>query len=56
MFQEATLKEVCDIVKKYRIEGTDPIVQEWYHKIRYKDDQTIRNLQEYIKRKKIKNL
>jgi hypothetical protein len=53
MSQEATLKEICDIVKKYRIEGTNPVVQEWYQRLKLKDDQTISNLQDYIKRKKI---
>jgi hypothetical protein len=55
MSQESTLREVCEIVKKYRMgDMADPEVQEWYQRIKAKDDQTIFNLREYIKRKNIK--
>ncbi len=51
MSQEATLREVCDLFKKYRLNSADPEIQKWYYRLKAKDDQTISNLQEYLNRK-----
>ena len=51
MRQEAPLREVCDLFKKYRLDSADPEVQKWYYRLKAKDDQTISNLQEYLNRK-----
>jgi hypothetical protein len=53
---QVTLREVCEIIKRYRIGSmADPEVQEWYKRLKAKDDLTLSNLREYIKRKNIKS-
>jgi hypothetical protein len=52
MRQEAiTLREVCDVYKKYRLDTSDPEVMKWYYRLKAKDDQTVSNLQNYLNRK-----
>jgi len=53
MSQQVSLRYVCDVFKKYRLDIADPEVLKWYYRLKAKDDETISNLQHYIYRKNL---
>jgi hypothetical protein len=51
MRQELSLRDVCEVFKKYRLGSVEPEILKWYYRLKAKDDETIFNLQQYINRK-----
>ena len=51
MRQELSLRDVCEVFKKYRLGSDDPEILKWYYRLKAKDDDTKSNIQQYISRK-----